>query len=173
MSQVVTIRHRQHARAVDLLPLRRIVHALLAGFPQIKHADLGIFLVASPEMTHLNETFLHHAGATDVIAFDYSEHATRNTQHPAHLHGEIFICIDEAVSQARRFRTTWQSELVRYVVHGVLHLSGYDDRRAADRHKMKHEENRLLRALLKRFPISSDESGCGKVKPAPHRRTRQ
>jgi len=67
---------------------------------------------------------LRHAGATDVIAFDYSIRAS-------HLRGEIFICVDEALVQARRFRTTWQSESVRYVVHGVLHLLGFDDRRPA------------------------------------------
>ena len=47
------------------------------------------------------------------------------------LHGEIFICVDEAVWQARKFRTSWQSEIVRYLVHGVLHLLGHDDSRPA------------------------------------------
>ena len=162
MSQVVTIRNRHRARAVDLLLLRRIVHELLSGLPQIKHADLGIFLVAASEMTHLNETFLHHAGSTDVITFDYTP-PPPSSRSPIGweragarvLHGEIFICLDEAIRQARRFRTTWQSELVRYIVHGVLHLRGHDDRRAADRRKMKHEEDRLLRPLLKPFSIGS------------------
>ncbi len=67
------------------------------------------------------------------------------------LHGEIFICIEDAVRQAREFRTTWQSELVRYLIHGVLHLIGYDDLTAADRHVMKREENRLLRTLSRQF----------------------
>jgi probable rRNA maturation factor len=151
MRRIVTIRNRQPARAVDLPLLRRIVHALLAGLPQIKHADLGIFLVASPEMTQINETYLHHAGSTDVIAFDYANHGPRTADHV--LHGEMFICVDEAIRQARRFRTTWQSELVRYLVHGVLHLCGHDDRHTADRRQMKHEEGRLLRSLVKRFPI--------------------
>ena len=50
----------------------------------------------------------------------------------ATLHGEIFICVDEAVLQARKFRTSWQSEIVRYLVHGVLHLLGHDDSRPAN-----------------------------------------
>ena len=45
------------------------------------------------------------------------------------LHGEIFICVDEAIRQARRFGTIWQSEIVRYLIHGVLHLLGFDDSR--------------------------------------------
>ena len=50
------------------------------------------------------------------------------TDHANHaLHGELFICVDEAVAQAKEFKTSWQSEVVRYVVHGVLHLLGHDD----------------------------------------------
>jgi rRNA maturation RNase YbeY len=69
------------------------------------------------------------------------------------LHGEIFICIDDAVKQARQFRTAWQTETVRYLIHGVLHLVGYDDLSAADRRVMKREENRLLRVLSRRFAL--------------------
>ena len=129
---------------------------------KIEKAELGIHLVAAPEMTRLNETFLRHAGPTDVITFDYTETGRAGSPLPtdgAHgvtrptIHGEIFICVDEAVLQARKFRTSWQSEIVRYLVHGVLHLLGHDDRRAASRRKMKREENRRLRELSRRFPL--------------------
>jgi len=69
------------------------------------------------------------------------------------LHGEVFVCLDEAVTQARRFRVTWQSELVRYVVHGVLHLLGYDDLNPRARRRMKAAENRLMRRLARQFAI--------------------
>ena len=69
------------------------------------------------------------------------------------LHGEIFVCLDQAIAQARRFRTSWQSELVRYIVHGVLHLQGQQDLHAAARRRMKREENRLLRQLGRRFDL--------------------
>ena len=114
-------------------------------------------------MTRVNETFLQHAGSTDVITFDHSfgippssGSASGNRLKPElqTLHGEIFICLDEAIIQAKKFRTTWQSELVRYAIHGILHLQGFDDHRAADRRKMKRAENRLLRELSRRFPIS-------------------
>ena len=70
------------------------------------------------------------------------------------MHGEVFVCVDEAVIQARRFRTLWQKELVRYVVHGVLHLQDFDDQGVRERRRMKREENRLLRLLAQRFPLS-------------------
>jgi rRNA maturation RNase YbeY len=62
--------------------------------------------------------------------------------------------VDEAVRQARRFRTSWQSEIVRYLVHGVLHSWGYDDASAGARRKMKREEDRRLRALSRRFSLA-------------------
>jgi probable rRNA maturation factor len=158
----ITIASRQCTKTVNRRRLKQTIVALL-GDLKVANAKLGIYLVAAPEMTQLNETFLKHKGATDVIAFDYAEKvapASRRHQSVgsrdggATLHGEIFICVDEAVVQARRFSTNWQSEIVRYMIHGVLHLLGYDDRRADARRKMKREEDRLLRELSLRFPLS-------------------
>ena len=151
----VTLLNRQRARKVDARQLRVITLALL-GELQITSAEFGVNLVSDAEMTRVNETFLQHEGSTDVITFDHSELSTRpQTPDPRpNLHGELFICVDEAIRQARRFRTTWQSELVRYVVHGVLHLLGHDDHRAADRRKMKREENRLVRLMARRFAFT-------------------
>jgi probable rRNA maturation factor len=157
MSLDLTLRNRQQTRPVDIRRLRRICTTLLAELLPVKNAELGVTLVAAPEMARLNGQFLQHKGSTDVITFDYSEVPDPRLQTAiprSKLHGELFICLDEAVFQARRFRTTWQSELVRYLIHGMLHLLGHDDHRAPDRRKMKREENRLLRLLALRFPLS-------------------
>jgi rRNA maturation RNase YbeY len=71
----------------------------------------------------------------------------------AHLHGDLLICLDMAQEQAKRFRTCCASELVRYLVHGLLHLRGYDDADAPSRRTMKREEDRLVRRLARRFPL--------------------
>jgi probable rRNA maturation factor len=126
--------------------LRRITRTLVRELLHKNRFELGVYLVDEPEITQLNEAYVRHKGPTDVITFDYCD---------AHglgaLAGEIFLCIDEACIQARRFRTTWQSEVVRYVVHGVLHLSGYDDRRESDRRRMKWAEDGLVTQLERRF----------------------
>jgi probable rRNA maturation factor len=154
MKPQVTIFNRQNGQRVDTRLLRQIAKALLAELLQVEWADLGVCLVTAPEMTRLNETFLQHKGSTDVIAFDYSAPGRRTPDASRRLHGELFICLDEAVGQARRFRTSWQSEIARYLVHGVLHLLGHDDSRAGERRKMKREENRLLRELSRRFSLA-------------------
>ena len=169
MSGDLSLQNRQCARAVDLRQLRRITNTLLVELLSADNFELGVHLVAMTEMTRLNQSFLHHAGSTDVITFDYatavrrvSQRASRNKPRhanplapsPRNLHGEIFICLDEALTQSRKYRTSWQAELVRYLVHGLLHLHGFNDSQTAARRKMKHEENRLLRELARRFPLS-------------------
>ncbi len=142
----LTIRNRQRTRPVNVGQFRQITRMLLDEILEQNSYDLGVYFVAAPEMTRLNETFLQHEGSTDVITFSYAE-ASEATS----IHGEIFICVDEALLMAKSFKTSWHAEILRYLVHGVLHLLGHDDHNAADRRKMKREENRLLRRLLRRF----------------------
>jgi probable rRNA maturation factor len=69
------------------------------------------------------------------------------------LHGEIFICPDVGRAQAKEFGTTPQMEIVRYLVHGMLHLGGYDDRTVAKRAKMKRAEDKWVRWIAATFPV--------------------
>lgn len=142
------IRNRQRLRPVDRRLLALLTRTLLLDLLRRESFDLAIYLVEAPEITRLNKEFLRHQGSTDVITFDYCDPA-----QPERLAGEIFVCLDEAVRQARRFHTSWQSELVRYVVHGILHLCGYDDGEPNARRKMKRRENSLVSQLTAQFPV--------------------
>ena len=144
----VVIINRQRTKKINLRLLKQITQVLLAEL-KINGAEFGINLVAAREMTLINETFLKHTGSTDVITFDYADKATETI-----LAGELFICVDDAISQAKQFKTNWQSEIIRYVIHGVLHLLGHDDHRVAEHKKMKREENRLVRVLSKKFSLA-------------------
>ncbi len=161
MKRTLVLRNRQSLRRVDLRRLRQLASTLLRDEFRCKQYDLGFYLVGESEMTKLNQTFLRHRGCTDVITFDYSDPG-----QPGSLTGEVFICVAEAVVQSRRFRTSWQREVVRYLVHGVLHLSDYDDRSASARRRMKTMEDRLLRRLAARFDLSLLAGGV-EVSPAP------
>ena len=148
--QLITVRNRQRTRAVNTRLLRRIAKTVLVDHLRVEDFHLSVCLVGAREMTRLNEAYLWHRGSTDVLAFDYRDPAL-----PGPLFGEIFVCVNEACSQARRFRTTWHSEVVRYIVHGLLHFCGYDDRNSRHRQKMKRVENRLLRRLSVQFRLRS------------------
>jgi probable rRNA maturation factor len=142
----LVIANRQRTKKINTRALKQIAVALLAEL-KITEAELGIQLVGTKEMAQVNWQFLQHEGSTDVITFGYENAESK-------LHGELFICVDDAISQAKNFKTSWQSEVVRYLVHGVLHLLGYDDLKPALRRKMKRAENRLMRRLEKSFSLA-------------------
>ena len=142
------MRSRQQARKIDLRYLRKIILAFLEELLCVSDFDVGVLIVAGKEMAIINERFLQHAGSTDVITFNYRERAAKKS-----IHGDIYVCIEDALAQSKEFQTSWQGELVRYIVHGVLHLLGYDDRTAGLRRTMKREEERFLAELKARFPL--------------------
>jgi probable rRNA maturation factor len=143
--------NRQRNQPVDLRLLRQIIRHLLIDQLKLKDFDITLHLVNAAEITRLNETLLGHNGSTDVITLDYLG-ASKTASAP--LAGEIFVCVDEALIQARLFRVTWQAELVRYIIHGVLHLQGYDDTRPAACRLMKREEVKRLTELGRDFRLS-------------------
>lgn len=146
MTELV-IANRQRGWRVDAAGLRVVVEDLLAGLPVAGDWQLGLHLVGARAMAELNWRWLQHEGSTDVITFDHRETSA------GPLHGEIFICLDDAALQAREFGTRPPEELVRYAVHGVLHLLGYDDLDPASRRVMKREENRWVKQLLARHRV--------------------
>lgn len=167
----LAFRNRQRTRPLNLPLLRRVTRHLLQEEWKVASYELCFHFVEPEEMAKVNWQFLQHEGSTDVITFDHSEFGAPGIARPGPsssskpsdaqrsssanlLHGEIFISVTDAVKQAREFKTTWQSELVRYVIHGLLHLRGYDDLQPALRRVMKREENRLLKAVAKEFPAA-------------------
>jgi probable rRNA maturation factor len=147
MTREISFRNRQRTRSLDIPLLRRITRHLLERELKNDTYELGIHLVDAAEMGRLNWKFLRHEGSTDVITFEHGA-----GKSPEHLHGEIFISVPDAVKQAHEFGTSWQSEVVRYVIHGLLHLRGHDDLQPKERRGMKREENRLHRKLERLFP---------------------
>ena len=148
MSRVLLIRNRQRQKRVGGRRLKKILTGALRDDMGVISYEIGIHLVGANEMTTVNETFLAHEGPTDVITFNHSQ-----IDDPTSLHGELYVCIEEAMSLAPKFRTTWQDEVVRYCVHGVLHLQGYDDLEPWMRRQMKRRENRVMRSVRKQFAV--------------------
>lgn len=98
---------------------------------------LEINFVSGKNIYDLNKTYLQHNYSTDIITFNYSELVKQ-------IDGEIFISIDDALDNAKKFKVSISDELVRLVIHGILHLLGYDDQTTSDKKIMKRVENKLL-----------------------------
>ncbi len=166
--------NRQRDRRLALPFLRRVLrHILAVEFPAPGH-ELCFHFVTAEEMARVNWQFLQHEGSTDVITFDYvaADVRRRNfsaidpvrllTSAATSLHGEAFVCVADAVKQAREFKTTWQGEVIRYAVHALLHLRGYDDLEPAKRRVMKRQENRIMRELARQFDFAELEKGSAR-----------
>ena len=154
----LTVRSRQSSHQVDAWRLRCLAKWALAESDPGKAVDLDahaldVFLVDEAEMARANWEHLRHEGATDVITLDFGGQAG-GAPRPGPLLGEIFICPVVAEAFAREHGTTWSEEVARYLIHGILHLRGYDDRNATRRKRMKREEERLVRAAAACFPLS-------------------
>lgn len=151
------LRNRQRDRRLSLPFLRRILRHVLTEQLRVPAAELCFHFVGAAEMARVNWQFLQHKGSTDVITFDYGVPPVVGDAPTTGLSGEAFICVADAVKQAREFKTTWEEEVVRYAVHALLHLLGYDDLQPAKRRMMKREENRLMRQLAKCFDLREVE----------------
>ena len=92
--------------------------------------EIHVILISDRRMSGLHRRFMQIAGPTDVITFD---------------HGEIFISVETAQRQARTYRTSLGHELRLYLVHGLLHLRGFDDVDPAGRAAMQRAQDRIVR----------------------------
>ena len=105
-------------------------------------ADVDVAVVDRRKMAAINRRYLGHSGATDVISFNLSE----SPESP--VGGQIIVCGPVAVAEAHQRGLGVQRELLLYVLHGLLHLLGYDDRRAADAAGMTARQEELLARFL-------------------------
>lgn len=98
---------------------------------------LEINFVSSKKIIEINKKFLNHDYPTDVISFDYSDENNS-------FDGEIFICYDIALENSKRFNVSLDNELKRLIIHGMLHLVGFDDQSPSQKRKMKKFEDEIL-----------------------------
>lgn len=105
--------------------------------------DLTFVFTNDTNLLEKNVEFLQHDTLTDIITFDYSE----GTQ----VNGDILISIDRVKENAAKFGVDFADELHRVMIHGVLHLCGFKDKKAGDKAKMRMMEDEALRLRSAHF----------------------
>jgi len=126
---------------IDAERVKRFAGKVLSVL-NISGAEVNFVFTGDREIRRFNRKFLRRDRPTDVLAFGGGKGYTRNTS-PRFL-GDVMISVDRAKIHARRFRSTVGAELELYIVHGVLHLLGYDDRMAKERRRMCTKEKQVL-----------------------------
>ena len=98
--------------------------------------DINIIFCSDPYILDVNQRFLQHTYYTDIITFDYCEGDI--------LSGDLFISIDTVRDNSLFYHTDFNEELNRVIVHGILHLVGYDDHSESDIAIMRSKEDQYL-----------------------------
>jgi len=100
--------------------------------------SINVSFVDKKEMVELNSHHLNHHFSTDILTFNYSGSNTK-------LDGEIIISYDDAIENSARFHISPEEEYLRLIIHGILHLLGFDDKLINDKIKMKRKETSLVK----------------------------
>lgn len=129
---------------IDRALLRRRARRILAALDRGR-AELSILLLDDAAIAALNHRYRGRPRPTDVLAFSLLEGA--HAERRGDLLGDVVIGIETAARQARLRRRKLDDEVARLLVHGALHLVGYDHLRSAEARRMRAQERRVWRTL--------------------------
>lgn len=118
--------------------IKQIIYTILESEKIFHQGDISVVLVSDEYITRLNKKFLYRDRPTDVLVFPLEEDD---------LWGEIYISMDRAEEQSTFYQVNFCQELARLVIHGILHLLGYDDQHAKARYIMHSKEEYYLQKL--------------------------
>ena len=122
--------------------VKRIVSHVLKYCREFGTAELELISLTNKDIRPINKRYKGEDRPTDVLSFDLDGM------------GEIFISIDKALANSKIFKTTLEEEFTLYVIHGILHLTGYDDESRTGRVKMEAKQGKILEEICKREDLS-------------------
>ena len=131
------IEHTHPTLRLDEAALRRLIACVLTAEARPLHY-LGIILADHDTVLTLNRTYLAHDYLTDVLSFPLGDEDDETVD------GEVYVDLDTAAERHEAYATSFEDEARRYVVHGLLHLIGYDDATDAERQAMRRLEDQYL-----------------------------
>jgi rRNA maturation RNase YbeY len=138
----LSVEHDHAFRSIDDAVLKRLVrHVVEAEEASLRY--VSVVLSDHETVRRLNQSYLDHDYNTDVLSF-----SLREDDDAADVEGEVYVDLDTAAERHDEFDTTFEREAYRYVVHGVLHLLGYDDKTEEGQQTMREKEDQYLDAVL-------------------------
>lgn len=131
---------------LDESVLREVIHCVLSA-EDASLVHLSLVLTNHATVRRLNRRYLDHDYNTDVLSFSLRDGGPTAADSSA-VEGEIYVDLDTASERYEEFGTTFEREVCRYVVHGLLHLLGYDDATESGRSVMREREDKYLDTAL-------------------------
>jgi len=141
----IEISNQQSLKRINLSQLRKYITktCILLHKPAVK---ISFLFCDNCFIRKLNRKYFKKSGPTDVIAFPLEDKLDKNYL------GEVVVSVEEAVRVSKKNGISWQEELVLYMVHGVLHLSGFCDKTKKDRDKMERKQQKIVDVLFAEKP---------------------
>ncbi|MCQ2223820.1 MAG: rRNA maturation RNase YbeY [Bacteroidaceae bacterium] len=124
--------------AIDQAAVSDWIVRVAATF-DLKVGDVNYIFVDDERILELNRQFVGHDYYTDHIGFDYTE--------GSRIAGDIYISLDTVRTNAEKFAATYDHELHRVIIHGILHLCGIEDKLPGQREEMERQEDKALELL--------------------------
>ena len=121
---------------LDRKAVRAWIAAVAATYDGRKVGNLNYIFCNDDRILEVNKEFLGHDYFTDIITFDYSE--------PRVVSGDMFISLETVETNSFKFHTSYDKELLRVIIHGVLHLCGINDKGPGERAVMEAAEEKAL-----------------------------
>ena len=135
----LTVTNAQREAPVHTQQVRRLAARALRRLRVRTRGTMAVTFLGTRAMRRLNQRFARHDRTTDVLSFRYDGEP---------VVGEVFVAPAIARRYAKTHGLSYQEELARYVIHGLLHWIGEEDTTAQQQHRMRTLEDKLLRALL-------------------------
>lgn len=125
--------------SIDVTHVRTWIERVAALYNK-RCGDISYLFCDDQRIIEVNRAFLQHDYYTDIITFDYSVGRT--------IAGDIFISLDTVASNAQELGVSYETELYRVIIHGILHLCGVDDKGPGEREIMERCENEALKMIF-------------------------
>ncbi len=126
--------------------VKSVVTEVLGGFPKYKGCGLSVNLVGETKIKTLNNLYRHKNKVTDVLAFSLNDIKTQGDY--AQDLGDVFICLPQIKKQAQELKISFKEEFTRILVHGVLHLLGFDHVEKKAEQKMFLVQEKIVSKIL-------------------------
>lgn len=154
MNKEISLVNRQRKFQIYFRRIRPMVYFFLDDCLKLSDWNLTVVFLGPKSIEKWNQEHLQHAGPADILTYDYSGNPETKLDSKS-ISGELLICPQVAFEVAPQYDKSWPNELSRYIIHGILHLLGYDDIEPGDRKVMKLAENKWMRLLEKKFDLDN------------------
>ena len=131
--------------------IKKLIDVVLKkiGFEELENGQINIKYTSEEEIKMLNEKFYNKTGVTNVLAFTNNQETPESKER---LIGEIAICISQIEKEAKMYKKAVETRLKHMIVHGVLHLFGFDHQKKGEQKEMEQVEDDIITSCLGERP---------------------